>query len=245
MSDDVHPEVLSARACRVGSRVRKRLAGVERELAQADDLVQHLTARRAALDAAAEPEPAAQRQKTQASTDDSPTRPSPRARAVGDADRRRGRAMLGMLIGTLQQAERERAASEQGAVQQMALQRVDSRLRAEASETRSRQVSSVTSRLESERRRRDALQSERDALDARQRQLSRLAHDASLALGLRTRSSPAISWLPRVHSETTREMLDEQQRQQLPALWDELIRLEADSSEADAEQPAASAGRQS
>ena len=120
---DVHPEVLSARACRAGSRVRKRLAGVERELAQADDLVQHLTARRAALETAAEPEPAAQRQKTQASTDDSPTRPSlARGPSVTPTDG--AVAPCSLLIGTLQQAERERAASEQGAVQQMALQRL-------------------------------------------------------------------------------------------------------------------------
>ena len=64
---DGHSSDLSTRACGLGvraaeasRRVRKRLASVERELAHVDDLVQHLAARKAALE---EDEPAVQRQR--------------------------------------------------------------------------------------------------------------------------------------------------------------------------------------
>ena len=84
-----------------------------------------------------------------------------------------------------------------------------------------------SSRLSAERSRRDALALQQDAAERRLERAIALSRAASDALSLHTAASPPIVWRPAKHTESTRSLLSEQQRRDLPALWEELNSLEA------------------
>ena len=149
-----------------------------------------------------------------------------RSGSLDGASKERNRKMFGMLMGTLRRAREEVKSSEQGAVQQMKLQKVDEKIRSDRTRAIESQKASVATRLANETQRRELLIAERSALKERESRLIALTHEASLASFLRTETSPPLYYLPKNHNAATTERLAQQQGTVLEPMGAQLDELE-------------------
>jgi len=168
------------------------------------------------------------------------SKPSPRnPRMQQDADtQKRNRKMFGLLRGTLQRAKADVEVSKDKSLslQQQKLEKVESKLRTDRTKLFEFQQTFLTERKTSEVTRRASIRVERNALDERLMRLTWDAHALALSSFLKTDAGPQVYYMPRLHNDSTRAKLKEQQQQVLkhlaesPLMQQDPLALDLDAS---------------